>query len=129
MTESTEARGSLQTALDHARRLIDGSPALAAEQATEILKVVPGQPMATLLLGVARHRLGQLPESLAILEPLAREQARWGVAQYELGLALASAGRGERRGGGYEGASVHQCSPAAAHIVRLPTQPACGASK
>ena len=95
MTDAAGPVGTLEVALGHARQLIDEAPALAAEQATEILRVVPGQPMATLLLGVARHRLGQLPGSLAILEPLVRQHPQWAVAHHELGLALASAGRGE----------------------------------
>jgi tetratricopeptide (TPR) repeat protein len=92
MNASTD---SVDGALAHARRLLDDAPALAAEQAFEILKVAPGHPSASLLLGVALHRLHRLPESLQVLETLVLQQPRWAVAHYELGLALATAGRGE----------------------------------
>lgn len=41
---AAEPVGSVDVALGHAGRLLDRDPALAAEQATEILKVVPGHP-------------------------------------------------------------------------------------
>ncbi|MDH4260648.1 MAG: hypothetical protein OEW16_10175, partial [Gammaproteobacteria bacterium] len=59
--DSNQARepvGTLAVALAHAQKLLDSDPTLAAEQATEILKSVPGHPGAKLLLGVARRRLG-----------------------------------------------------------------------
>jgi hypothetical protein len=54
MTAPSESVGTLDTALDHTQRLMTSEPRLAAEQATEILKVAPGHPLATLLLGVAQ---------------------------------------------------------------------------
>ena len=53
MTETSEAVGTLEVALAHARRLLASNPAAAVEQATEILKVVPDHPGATTLLGIA----------------------------------------------------------------------------
>jgi tetratricopeptide (TPR) repeat protein len=79
----------------HAARLLDVNPALAAEQAQEILKAVPEHPPAVLLLASARRRSGNPAESLALLEPLARAQAKWAAVHFELGLALAAAGRGD----------------------------------
>ncbi|HEX3137272.1 MAG TPA: hypothetical protein VHT22_06665, partial [Casimicrobiaceae bacterium] len=58
MTAPSEPVGTLDTALDHTQRLMTSEPRLAAEQATEILKVAPGHPLATLLLGVANRRAG-----------------------------------------------------------------------
>lgn len=68
---------------------------MAAEQAAEILKVVPGHPLATLLLGVARRRSGDPAASQGILEPLAQAQPNWAAAQYELGVTLGARGSGE----------------------------------
>lgn len=49
----SEATGPLAAALAHARRLLQGSPAAAAEQAREILRVVPDQLDALSLLATA----------------------------------------------------------------------------
>jgi hypothetical protein len=53
-----EPVGTLEVALAHAGRLLAFDPLQAAEQATEILKVVPDHPAAVLLLGVARRAAG-----------------------------------------------------------------------
>jgi predicted Zn-dependent protease len=90
-----QPHGSLEVALQHAARLLASQPALAAEQATEILKVVPGHPGATLLLAVARRASGDVPAALAELEELCRRQPGWAEAQLELGMTLGSAGQGE----------------------------------
>ena len=50
MSDASEPVGSVQVALGHAARLLESSPVLAAEQASEILKAVPNHPLATLLL-------------------------------------------------------------------------------
>ena len=49
MTE-VSATGTVEQALAHATRLLDSDPALAAEQLTEILKVVEAHPAALRLL-------------------------------------------------------------------------------
>jgi tetratricopeptide (TPR) repeat protein len=90
-----EPVGTIAVALAHAQKLLATDPALAAEQAAEILKSVPGQPVAQLLLGVARRRGGDLPAALAALEPLARAQPGWFPAHYELGLTQGAARRGD----------------------------------
>jgi len=95
MTSAAGPVGTLEVALDHAARLAERDPALAAEQVREILRAVPGHPIATLILGVARRNAGEITVSLAILEPLARSQPNAAAAQYELGVALGLAGRGE----------------------------------
>lgn len=83
--------GTLEVALNHTARLLDRDPKLAAEQANEILKVVPRHPAAMLLLGVAQRRGGQHEAALNTLESLATSQPNWAAAQYELGLALIDA--------------------------------------
>src|SRR5438552_4113331 len=62
--------GSLDSALAHALDLIEGQPALALEQATEILTTVPGHPIATLLVGMAQRRPGDPAPALDTLEHL-----------------------------------------------------------
>lgn len=87
--------GSLEVAVAHALDLIEDQPALALEQATEILKTAPAHPIATLVVGAAQRRLGNPAGALATLEPLARSQPRAGAVHYEYGLALADTGQGE----------------------------------
>ena len=55
MSHTADPVGSLNVALEHANRLLGRSPSLAAEQADEILKVVPGQPMALLVRARAQR--------------------------------------------------------------------------
>ncbi len=95
MSGESQPLGSLEVALKHAARLLASQPALAAEQATEILKVVPGQPGAMLLLAVAQRARGDLTAALAALEELCRRQPNWAEARFELGVTLGSAGQGE----------------------------------
>jgi tetratricopeptide (TPR) repeat protein len=90
-----EPIGSVEVALTHALDLLNSRPALALEQAREILKSVPGHPIATLVVGMAQRLQGDLPAALATLEPLARTQPTASAVHYEYGMALAAAGRGE----------------------------------
>lgn len=92
---SEEPVGTLEAALAHTQRLMTSEPRLAAEQAKEILKVAPGHPLATLLLGVAHRRSRDPAASQAVLEPLAQSQPRWAAAHYELGLTLGAQRNGE----------------------------------
>jgi len=87
--------GTLEVALAHADRLLATEPRLAAQQAAEILAAVPGHPLATLLLGIARRLSGDAPSAMDVLEPLAVSHPAWAAAQYELGLTLAAVRRGE----------------------------------
>ncbi len=88
--------GSRAVALNHARRLLDRNPALATEQAREILAAIPGDPDAQLILGAAQRRCGQAEPAKATLTLLAARHPQWPQAHYELGLALASAGETNR---------------------------------
>ena len=71
MPTMPEPAGSLEVALRNAAQFLTTEPRLAREQAAEILKVVPGHPVATLLLGVAHARLGDTDAAAAVLRPLA----------------------------------------------------------
>jgi tetratricopeptide (TPR) repeat protein len=87
--------GSVDTALKQALALLEPQPAAALEQATEILKAIPGHPLARFLLGSAQRRLGQTKTAAAVLEELAREQPGAPNVHYELGLLRAQSGRGD----------------------------------
>jgi tetratricopeptide (TPR) repeat protein len=93
MTAVSEPVGTLDVALDHANRLLHKDAGLAAEQAREILKAVPGHPRARLVLGVAHRLAGDTQAALELLEPLAREQPRAVAVHLELGIAQGEAGR------------------------------------
>jgi cytochrome c-type biogenesis protein CcmH/NrfG len=62
-----EPVGTLEVALAHASRLLAMKPAVAAEQAREILKVVPRQPQALAVLGLARAMTGDVDGSIDAL--------------------------------------------------------------
>ncbi|HEX9138794.1 MAG TPA: sulfotransferase [Steroidobacteraceae bacterium] len=92
MNSAQEPVGSVEVALKHATRLLQTDPALAAEQAREILKVVPDQPLGLLVLGAAKRGCGELSQALAVLRPLAAQQKNWALPHYELGLTLGADG-------------------------------------
>ncbi len=96
MSSAPEPVGTLEVALKHTARLLESDPAVAIEQAREILQAAPAHPLATLFIGVAHRRLGDIAASLEILEPLASVQPGWAPAHYELGVTLGLAGRGEQ---------------------------------
>ncbi len=87
--------GSLDVALAHASRLLGTDPSLAGEQAREILRVVPDQPMAALVLGVSHLARGDARQAIDVLAPLAQAHPDWASVHCELGLALGRIGRGE----------------------------------
>ena len=89
----SEPVGTLEVALGHAARLLERDAALAAEQASEILKAVPGHPRARLILGAAHRIGGRTQQALDVLEPLAAEQPRSAPAHLELAMARSAAGR------------------------------------
>jgi tetratricopeptide (TPR) repeat protein len=95
MNLAPEPTGSLELALAHAARLLEAQPALAAEQAREILRVVPRQPNALLILGAALRQTGEFAQAVAQLDLLCAGQPTWAPAQLEYGVALARAGRGD----------------------------------
>jgi tetratricopeptide (TPR) repeat protein len=95
MSGQPQPLGSVEVALRHASRLLADRPALAAEQAAEILKVVPDHPMAILLLAVARRTCGDVAFALESLQRLCVRQPRSAAAHYELGMTLGSLGQGE----------------------------------
>jgi len=67
VADTAEPLGTLEVALGHAAHLLTREPALAAEQAAEILKVHPDQPEALALSGLALGALGKGEEAIAAL--------------------------------------------------------------
>ena len=59
MASHADPTGSLEIALGHARRLLDGQPDLALAQAREILRVVPRNAPALMIAGAAHRRKGE----------------------------------------------------------------------
>jgi tetratricopeptide (TPR) repeat protein len=68
----TEQKGTLSAALAHTARLLTANPAKAAEQAREILKVVPNQPDALLLFCEASNELGDSEGAMTALKQAAK---------------------------------------------------------
>lgn len=59
MSGANEPVGSLEVALKHASKLLAVDPSLAIEQAEEILKAVPGHPLAESILATACYERGR----------------------------------------------------------------------
>ncbi len=95
MNATSEPVGTLAVALSHAAQLLERDPAQAAEQTLEILKVIPDQPAAMLLLGVAYRRIGNAKLAVQTLDTLSAQHPKWALAHYELALALAELRRGD----------------------------------
>jgi tetratricopeptide (TPR) repeat protein len=88
-----EPTGNLETALAHTRRLLQIDPVMAVEQASEILKMIPGHPPALLLKGTAQRLSGDAIAAVQTLHELTATQRSWAPGFVELGFALADAGR------------------------------------
>jgi predicted Zn-dependent protease len=82
----------LEDALALAQRLLDTDPALAAQQASEILRVFGAHPIAAWVLGASQRRQGLTLAALQTLGPLAASQPRAALVHFELGLALMQTG-------------------------------------
>ena len=95
-TSTAETTASLDTALAHATQLLATDPALAAEQANEIIRAVGDHPMALLVLGTSHRVRGDVDAALKVLEPLASAQPRSAAVQLELGLTLGLAKQGDQ---------------------------------
>ena len=91
---AAEPTTSLEVALAHTQRLLASDPALAEAQAHEILRNVPGEPVAQRLLAASRSLRGDADGALAILQPLAAAHPQWARVHLDLGLALGAARRG-----------------------------------
>lgn len=96
MTTPGEApTGGLDVALRHAAELLSQDPALAGEQAREILKVAPESASARHVLATSLRLCGNAVRALEIVEPLARSHPRAVNILHEYALSLGAAGRGD----------------------------------
>lgn len=86
----------LQVALNHASSLLEVNPNLAAQQSQEILRVVPDQPNAMMLLALSQAKLGNLQLAIDLLIKLCKKHTKWPAAHYELGLLFVRAGLGDK---------------------------------
>jgi tetratricopeptide (TPR) repeat protein len=93
MSTAAAATADLQTALNHAQLLLRDQPALAAEQAQEILRLYPDQPNALMLLAMAQRATQQHDASFNSLQLLLRVRSDWPAAHFEYGQALRQRGQ------------------------------------
>ena len=70
----TTTSASVNAALAHALQLLATQPAMAAQQAQEILTSVPGHPGALLVQGLAANAQQDYAQAIAILRPLVQAQ-------------------------------------------------------
>src|ERR1700733_11426745 len=81
----SETVGSLATALAQAGCMISARPDLAEIQAQEILKVIPREPNAMLLLGRALRLQNKAEDARRELKALVAAQPAMAAAHLELG--------------------------------------------
>jgi tetratricopeptide (TPR) repeat protein len=74
MNAPTEKTGTLEFALANAARLLEREPSLAAQQAQEILKVVPGNSPALFLLARAFGASGRGDDAIALLRQITERE-------------------------------------------------------
>ncbi len=91
-----DPHGTLAVALAHGFSLLAAEPKLAAEQAIEIIKVLPREAKAHVLLGAARRRLGDAMGAIRALETATKLSPFAAEAILERGLAEAAAGESRR---------------------------------
>jgi tetratricopeptide (TPR) repeat protein len=95
MSLVSEQTTTVDHALAIASKLLATNPALAGQQASEVLKVVDNHPMALLVLGASYSARGKPQLATEILEPLSIAQPNSAMTHMELGIALGRAGRGD----------------------------------
>jgi tetratricopeptide (TPR) repeat protein len=75
--------------------LLERDPGLAGQQAEEILRVIPGQPQAMVILAAALRRGGRSDAAETCLRRLICQFPGWWVGQFQLGQTLAIAGKAQ----------------------------------
>jgi tetratricopeptide (TPR) repeat protein len=93
--ENTIKTADLNTVVTHAAKLLRQDPALAREQAEEILRLYPDQAAALQILGASYRLEGDPGRALSILDPLSKRITDSADLLHELGLALGAVGRGD----------------------------------
>jgi tetratricopeptide (TPR) repeat protein len=90
---TTDPQGDLKTALQHAASLLYKKPALAEEQALEILKIIPEFDPALHILASAYRFQGKTDKALEIMMPLSKRLEKSAPVLLELGLCLKASGK------------------------------------
>jgi tetratricopeptide (TPR) repeat protein len=96
MQQQGAPSGNLKTALSHAGKLLDRDPKMAAQQASEILKVVPGVPGARHILGVAHRMMGEPELACDVLEALAADVKGVPTIMHQLGMTYGVLGKNDK---------------------------------
>ena len=86
---------SAEEALERAFKLLEQQPQAALEEASRTLSLVPGHPVARLVIAIAQRLLNDTSAALSTLAALAAEQPNAAAVRYEYGRTLAAVGRGE----------------------------------
>ncbi len=82
----------LNSAIERAAALLGTHPSRSEREIAAVLKALPSDPRALLILASARRRLGDIKGARAIIEPLAKAYPRAARTQYEYGVVLAALG-------------------------------------
>ncbi len=90
-----ETTQQLKAALAHAEHLLIREPVLAADQAREILRVMPNQPDAEILLARALRAQGFANDALTLINAVVTRFPRAAIAHHERGNILAKLKQGD----------------------------------
>jgi predicted Zn-dependent protease len=102
VTDAVHQTGTLAAALGNAQALIGPSPELAGEQAREILRVVPNEPNAQLILAKSLLRTGQVVEASKSLQAMVAARPDFVAAWLELAQACEAQKQGDKALACYE---------------------------
>ncbi len=91
---STDSTKDLKVALRQAASLMDKNPALAEQQAREILKPFPNEINALAILGAALRAQRKFEPALEVLRKAVKRDPGLGPAHQEIGMTLLALGRG-----------------------------------
>ena len=95
MSAGAEPVGTIEVALNHTARLLERNPALAVEQAAEILKVAPGHAPAMMMYGLALGATGRGEDAVNALRRAVQLNSDLPGAWRALGDHLAAIGDSE----------------------------------
>ena len=84
----------LKVALRQAASLMDSNPALAEQQAREILKPFPNEINALAILGAALRAQRKFEPALEVLQKAIKRDPGLGLARQEIGMTLLAMGQG-----------------------------------
>jgi len=92
VSAGAEPVGTIEVALKHTARLLERNPTMAVEQAAEILKVAPGNAVATFLYGLALGATGRGEDAVGALQRAVQLDPNLPGAWHALGDHLGTMG-------------------------------------